>query len=578
MHARHTSTPLRAFVTALALAAAIAGVYLPVRDHAFVEFDDPLYVRDNAVVQRGITGESIDWAFRSDQAFLWHPLTWLSLMLDTELHGADDAGPYALTNVALHVANALILLGLLTSLTRRLGPSAFAAALFALHPLRVEPVAWVSGRKEELAALFALLAIWAYVDWTRRRNLWRAAGALALYGLSLLAKPAHFALPFLLLLIDAWPLERFQRAIDAGGAAVRRLVLEKLPWLALASAAALASALMIVRTQNPWVEDPPLLLRILTAPISVVLYLEKTIWPTGLTIVYPQPHQMGRPFYGGLEIAAAWVVLGGVSLGALWLRRDHPAVLWGWAWFLLAIGPTLQIVPTGLRVPHDRYTYLPSIGLCVAVAFAGAALWRQSRRGRPILAAVAAALLTAFALASARQVGHWRDSETLFAHALTAQPRNVIVRFSRGVMYARGGEDDRAIGELRAALAIHPRHADSHNSLGYLLYRQGEVDGAIHHLREALSTHPGYVRAMTNLGNALEARGDGEEALGWFRRAVATDPDAPDSHYWLGLAFERRGARDAAIAEQRRVLALAPEHPWARRALARLEGDPGKTP
>jgi tetratricopeptide (TPR) repeat protein len=253
-------------------------------------------------------------------------------------------------------------------------------------------------------------------------------------------------------------------------------------------------------------------------------------------------------------------------------------VLWGWAWFLLAIGPTLQIVPTGLRVPHDRYTYLPSIGLCVAVAFAGAALWRQSRRGRPILAAVAAALLTAFALASARQVGHWRDSETLFAHALAAQPRNVIVRFSRGVMYARGGEDDRAIGELRAALAIHPRHADSHNSLGYLLYRQGEVDGAIHHLREALSTHPGYVRAMTNLGNALEARGDGEEALGWFRRAVATDPDAPDSHYWLGLAFERRGARDAAIAEQRRVLALAPEHPWARRALARLEGDPGKTP
>jgi len=562
---------LQTLIAGLALAVAIVCVYLPVREHAFVEFDDPLYVRDNAVVQRGLSAESVGWAFYSDEAFLWHPLTWLSLMLDVELHGADQAGPFALTNVALHVANTLVLLVLLVSLTGRLGPSVFAAALFALHPLRVEPVAWVSGRKEGLAALFALLSIWAYASWTRRPTPMRWVGALALYGLSLLAKPAHFALPFLLILLDAWPLGRLRTAVDAGARGVGRLLIEKLPWLVLALAAALASALMIVRTQNPWVEDLSLAKRVLAAPIAIAFYLCKTVWPEGLTIVYPQPHQMGLPFYGPVEIAAAWALVAALSAGAWWLRRSHPSVLWGWLWFLLAIAPALQILPSGLRVPHDRYTYLPSIGLGVVVAFAAADLWERARRGRALLIGAAVALLAALGMISARQVGHWRNSEALFDRALAVTSRNVIAHFSRGVMYGRTGEDEKAMLELRAALAIHPRHADSHNSLAYLLYRRGELDEAVRHLREALAVHPDYVRAMTNLGNALEARGDAEEALEWHRRAVATAPDSADAHYWLGLAFERRGAAAEAVAEQRRALALSPDHAWARRALERLD-------
>jgi tetratricopeptide (TPR) repeat protein len=563
----------RRVVLGLALAASIVAVYAPVRQHAFVEFDDPLYVRDNAVVQRGLSLPGVGWAFGSDDAFLWHPLTWLSLMADAELHGSSRAGPYALTNVALHVANSLLLMALLTSLTGRLGPSALAAALFALHPLRVESVAWVSGRKDGLSGLFALSAIWAYVAWARVGGRGRYLAALGLYVAALLAKPTHVALPLLLLLLDAWPLGRLRPALAAGRQAVSRLLLEKLPWLAVGLVAGVANVVMIGRVLNPWVEDLPFSQRLAAAPLHWLFYLEKTLWPVDLAIVYPGPHQQGLPFYGSAELAAGWALLVALSVGLAWLGRRRPYLAWGWLWFLIALAPALQLLPTGLRVPHDRYTWLASIGPFVALSFGGAALWTHARSLRPLLAGGAAALLAACAFLSAQQVAHWRDSRSLFDHSLAVTDRNAIVHFSRGIARARAGEVDAAIADLRTALAIHPRHPDSHNSLGYLLASRGEYDEAIVHLRQALVAQPSYALAMSNLGNVLDASGQGDEALVWLRRATERAPDSADAHYWLGVALERRGLAEAAD-PYRRALEIDPDHRWSRQALERL-GAPG---
>jgi tetratricopeptide (TPR) repeat protein len=559
----------RRLATGLLLALAIAAVYAPVRQHAFVEWDDPLYVRDNPVVARGLDLASTRWALTAGAAFLWHPLTWLSLLLDAELHGTGRAGPFALTNVALHVANSLLLLALLSAATGRFGPSALAAALFALHPLRVESVAWVSARKDGLSGLFALLALWGYLRWARAGGRARYLAALGAFAGALLAKPTHLTLPLLLFLLDAWPLDRLRPALAGGRTALARLVAEKLPWLGVAAVAFAANLWMMERVANPWNADLPLHQRLLAVPLDLLFYLGKSLWPAGLAVAYPGPHQQGLPFYSSAELAAGWCGLAGVATLALWLRARAPAVTWGLAWFALALLPMLQIVPTGLRLAHDRYTWLPAIGLSVAAAFGAAQLWSRLPRLRPLWSGLAAATLVACALASAAQVRHWRDSESLLGHTLAVTERNAIARFARGVARARSGDGDGAIADLRAALAIHPGHADSLNSLGYLLSRRGEHAAAIVQLRRALAERPGYALAMSNLGNALEANGEPEEALAWLRRASERSPPSADAHYWLALALERRGDPEA-IRHYRRALEIDPGHPWSREALARL--------
>jgi tetratricopeptide (TPR) repeat protein len=553
------------------LAAAVVAVYAPVAGHPFLEFDDPLYVRDNAMVARGLTLDGVAWSVRTTEAFLWHPLTWLSLMLDAELFGTDRAGPFLISNVALHVASTLVLLAFLTSLTGRFWPSAFAAALFALHPLRVESVAWVSSRKDGLAGLFSLLAVWGYLGWVRRGGTRRYLTALGLYAAALLSKPTALTLPFLLLLIDAWPLGRVQRAIAVGGAAVRILLVEKLPWLGLALLAAGAHVWMSADTWSPWNVDVPLLQRMLAAPLHLAFHAFKSVWPADLSIVYPEPHQRGEPFHSGAMLAMGWAFAFALFAVAASAARRLPVVAWGVAWFVVALVPVMQLVPNGLRMPHDRYAWLPSIGPCVALAFVAAALWARTPGLRPWLAAAGAAVLVASGLTSAQQVHHWRSSEALFAHALAVEPRNVIVLSSRGVARARAGEMDAAIADFRAALAVHPSHAESHNSLGYLLSGRGEHAAGIAHLRAALAAQPGFTRAMSNLGNALDASGETAEALVWLQRATERAPDSAHAHYWLGLGLERRGEPRAAL-HYRRALELDPDHVWSRDALARLGG------
>ena len=563
----------RRIAIGLLLAIALAAVYAPVRQHAFVEWDDPLYVRDNPVVKRGLSPESAGWAFTTGDAFLWHPLTWLSLLADAELHGTSRAGPFALTNLALHIASSLLLMGLLTVATGRFGPSAFAAALFALHPLRVESVAWVSARKDALSGLFALLALWGYVRWARAGGRGRYLGALASFACALLAKPTHLTLPLLLFALDAWPLGRLRPALAKGGVTLSRLVLEKLPWLGVALIAAAANLALMEPLANPWNADLALHQRLLAAPLDLLFYLAKSVWPVGLAIAYPGPYQQGLPFYGAAELAAGW---GGVALLAglaLWTAARVPAVTWGLCWYAIALLPALQLVPTGLRVAHDRYTWLPAIGLAVAVAFGAAALASRWRRLRPLWIGAGAGALAACTLASAHQVQHWRDSEALFAHSLAVTERNAIVLFARGIARAREGRIDAAIADLRAAIAIQPDHADSHNSLGYLLSSRGEQAAAIRHLRRALAARPGYALAMSNLGNALDASGDAAEALVWLRRASEQSPASANAHYWLGLALERRGDPEA-IAHYRRALEIDPGHSWSRQALARLRAAP----
>lgn len=547
---------------AAALVVLLLAVYARTWGHAFVEFDDPLYVTANPGVLAGLSWDGLAWAFTTPRAFVFHPLTWLSYQLDVTLFGAGRAGPFLLVNLLLHGVASLALLVLLARTTGRPLASLAVAALFALHPLQVEPVAWVSGRKEVLAGAFFMLTLVAYHAYARRPGAARYAVVAALAAACLLAKGTLVALPFLLLLLDLWPLRRREP--------LRRLVIEKLPLLLLV---ALDLALQLhfeARTVAVSGEDPALAERIPVAILNTAAVVGRFLWPTSLSIVYPTPGQVGLP----PAAASLWLPVGialvAATAGAAALWRRAPFVTVGWLWFLAALGPMSGIVPTGLRVMHDRYAYVPLVGLAILLVFGIERLAAGSRAGRRLGPGGLAAAVAVCAVLSYQQAGVWRDSRTLFDHALTVNPRNPVVLFSRGSMFARAGDVARARADFERALAIQPDLADAHVSLGFLKGQAGDLDGALAHFRRAVALRPDWPRARTNLGNALEARGENGEALGHFEHAVAAGPETADAHYWLALALERRGRLDAARRHYTRALELDPTHSWSREALGRL--------
>jgi tetratricopeptide (TPR) repeat protein len=553
------------------LALAVLAVYAPVRDHEFVEFDDPLYVTENPQVRQGVTGPNLVWALTSMDAHLLHPLTWTSYMVDVDLWGVERAGPFALTNAVFHAATAALLFLLLRCLTGRLWPSAFAAALFALHPLRVESVAWVSQRKDVLSGLFLILTLWAYAGYARHGGVRRYALTAGTLLLGLLSKPTLVTVPVLLLLLDAWPLARLGRV------ALRQLVLEKLPLLALCLGVAGVGIWMMGSAPNVWGEDPSLLQRLAGAPVVSVFYLGKILWPTKLAVVYPDPLQQGLPFWTGWQIGGALALLVMLTAGAAAVARRAPAVLVGWLWYGIALLPVIGLVPFGIRVMNDRHTYLPMLGLALAAGFGLLPALEARHRLRHALVPLAALVLVACAGLSWRQVSVWRDSTALFDRALAVTERNAIVHFSKAVALGKRGETDAAIREFRATLAIHPGHADAHNGLGWLLQQRGESEEAVRHYRRALELRPGYVQALLNLGNQLGAEGDRETSLALLQEAVQRAPQLAHAHYWLGAALESAERVPEATAEYRQAVAIDPEHVWSHARLGRLLEQRGRT-
>jgi protein O-mannosyl-transferase len=522
--------------------------------HDFVNFDDDAYVYDNPRVTAGLTGQSAAWAFTAFHANNWHPLTWLSHQLDCQWYGSRLAAGHHLTNVVLHAAAVIVLFLVLRSMTGRFWPCALAAAMFAVHPLRVESVAWVSERKDLLSGLFFLLALAAYLGYARRPFAWgRYLLLMATFALGLMAKPMVVTLPIVLLLLDYWPLSRLEDV-----AARRRVVLEKLPLLALSAASCVVTSLAQRHAVVP-LDVVPLGPRIANALISCVAYVGQLCYPAGLATFYPLP-ESGAPWW---KAVAALFVLVGVSVAAWLARRRCPYLLVGWAWYLVMLMPVIGVVQVGAQAMADRYTYLPEIGLGIAMAWGLADVAARQPVRRWAFGALAGAVVLAWMLVAWRQTAYWRNGETLWTRTLACTSQNVFAHNNLGIMLAQHGDIEGAIRQYRLAMAINPDSPIPHNNLGNALVACGRFDEAVAAFCKVLALSPEYASAHMNLSIALACRGHIEAAVGECRRAIALDPTNANAHNNLGIFLCRCGRFDAAVGEFRAALAIKPDHAGA---------------
>lgn len=532
----------------LALALLIVAVYYPVVDYDFINFDDYDYVRDNPYVTSGLTGAGIRWALTTNYQDNWFPLTWMSFMLDAEVaQWASDlldldfspgsAGIYHLTNVILHIANTLLLFGFLWKATGSRWRGALAAALFALHPLRVESVAWVVERKDVLSAFFWLSAMWFYLAYVRRPNPKTYAAVAVAFVMGILSKQMVVTLPFVLLALDYWPLGRLKR--ENVPLYRQSWLVEKLPLfvLALAGWAAAFVVMNILPAMAGSVFLPtrsPLGVGLASVVVSYATYLRHTIVPTGLAVFYPHP---GASLPAWIVVVSA-AVLAIVTLIALKCSAKRPYIAVGWFWYLIALVPPAGIVFTGQLAGADRFTYIPAIGLCIIAA------WLlpepRARAAKVFLAAALAVVVLVLGWASRVQLGYWRDSVTLFERTLNVTSNNATAHYNLGMAYTENSEPERAMREFEASLRIKPDDARVHCSLGIALAELGRYDEAITSFRSAIAIQPNFEGAVVNMGVALLNSGRTDEAIDVFSKILARNPNNELARYNLEIAQERK--------------------------------------
>ena len=538
----------------VALIASVLALYAPTARHEFVSLDDPAYIVDNPVVSRGLTVDGVRWAFTDTGSANWHPLTWLSHMLDVELFGMEPAGHH-LHGALLHGLNAALLFLALGALTGSTWRSAAVALLFAVHPLRVESVAWAAERKDLLSGLFFMATVWAYAGFARRPRPGRYLVVLVLFSLGLMAKPMLVTLPCVLLLLDYWPLRRL-----TGGHSASRLVLEKVPLFAVAGASALVTlvvqsgsgAVMAVGTLDP-------VARLGNALAAYGAYLWKSLWPVGLACFYPHPAAVGLSALGPAVAGALLLALG--SWLALKLREAWAV---GWLWFVGMLVPVIGLVQVGEQAWADRYAYLPTIGLYLALVWSVSQVLERAPRWRtPLIAATIAASIGYAALAAA-QIGHWRDSRSLFQRALAVTQRNYVAHFGLGLALAEDGDLAAAQRHYEAAIEIMPGYAEAHNNLGAMLQHGDALAAALKHFDAAVDGRPDYVEAHYNRGVVLDGLSRPDEAAESFLRALAIDPGHQPARFGLALLRAREGALDEAARLLEQVLTARPEMTEAR--------------
>lgn len=513
--------------------------------HEFVNFDDDQYVTQNPHVTGAAKDDGITWAFTQNHAGNWHPLTWLSHMLDCRMYGLW-AGGHHLTNVLLHAATAILLFLVLRQMTGAFWPSAWAAAVFAIHPLRAESVAWVAERKDVLSGLFFMLTLGAYAHYARRPfSLVRYLAVVLLFALGLMSKPMLVTLPFVLILLDAWPLRRIDAA-RADRKAAWRLVLEKIPLLALSA----ASCMVTLTAQNVAIHEFPLHVRIANALVSYVGYLGQLFWPVRLAVYYPYPDGSALAW----EAAGAALLLLVISVVAVIWRRTHPWLLVGWLWYLGMMVPVIGLIQVGGQAMADRYTYLTQIGPVIALAWIAAAVWRDSPARRWKLGLGVATVLVLMTLAW-RQTATWRNNETLWRHAVASTSRNFRAHNYLGITLSGQKRLDEAIEQFQEALAIQPENTDANGNIGIALVQKGRVDEAIVHYRRGLETSPDCAEIHNNLGNALMRKGQVDEAIVHYQQALVTPSDRPELYLNLGNALIGKGRADEAIVCYQKALA-----------------------
>jgi tetratricopeptide (TPR) repeat protein len=527
---------------ALVLVAAIFLVYAPVSDHQFLHFDDADYVTENGAVRAGLTWAGLRWALTTPYAGNWHPLTWLSHMLDVELFGLD-AGPHHLMSVFLHAVASAALLMLLVRLTAGVAPSFLVAALFALHPLRVESVAWVAERKDVLSGLWTIVAITAYVSYLSRRGPWRFAWLLAAVALALMSKPMAVTLPFMLVLVDLWPLGRWKASDGARG--LIALIVEKWPmWIM-----AIAAALMTVYSQRlagavQSLDAFPIALRMANIPVAYVHYLVDTFWPAGLAVLYPYPESI--PLWQSAGSAALLVAM---TWHAVRVWHKRPFVLVGWLWFLGTLLPVIGLLQAGSQPFADRFTYIPGIGILFALIWALRDLVRQRPALRTSAAAAAVVALAGLAIVTARIVPHWRNSVTLWERAVDVTHQNYRASTNLGFALAEAGERTRALGAYQDALRLDPEYPNAHNYLGVLHAQMGDHSRAIASFEAAIALRPRFAEARNNLGLSLAAEKRIDEAIAAFEEAVRVAPEFPQARNNLAIAYMQRGRTTDAVRE-----------------------------
>lgn len=498
-------------VVGLGLAVAVAWLFLPATHGGWLNLDDETYVVNNPLVRGGLRLDAVASAFVSTRGSLWIPLAWVSHMLDVSLFGMDPAGHH-LTSVLLHAANAVVLAAVLAGLTGAPVRSLLVAALFAVHPLRVESVAWVTERKDLLVALFAFLTIGAWRRWTERPSVGRYLAVLGCYAPALASKPMAVTLPVLLLLLDYWPLARGARL------GLARLVLEKMPLAAVAAASALVT--LAIAGQDGLLADvhgPGE--RVANAIVSFVRYVGLMIRPVDLGVYYPFP----PPWPPATVVAAAATLL---ALGACtWgLRARAPYLVVGYAWYLVALVPVIGVAQAGGQGLADRFTYLPMIGLLVAVVWGAADLVAGSAPQRMATGAAAAVVLGLLCGHTRAQLHHWRSAEALYAHTLAVTEGNWLIHQNLGELQLRRGALEAAITNFEAALAVEPRYANAAYNLGVAYTAAGRPDEARVSYRRALAIDPSLARAHNNLGALLLRAGEADAAIGHFATALRLDP------------------------------------------------------
>jgi tetratricopeptide (TPR) repeat protein len=574
----------RTLLIYLCLGLVTGAIYWPVRHFEFVYFDDPQYVVENRRVQEGLTPQGLAWAFTTFHAANWHPITWISHMLDWQIWGAN-AGAHHLVNVLFHIANTLLLFNVLDRMTRAPWRSALVAAFFAWHPLHVESVAWVAERKDVLSAFFWMLTIGAYIRYTERLSaIPRAqstipyyALALVFFALGLMSKPMLVTLPCVLLLLDFWPLGRTRWAGPAvsrpGPATGERiatsagqLLKEKLPFFALA-AASCAATYWAQQTSGAVVslERVPLGMRMANAVLAYAGYLVKALWPMGLTYFYP----VNRYFsLAASTIAAAGLVA--VTAAVIRAARLRPWLATGWLWYLGTPVPVIGLIQVGSQSMADRYSYLPLVGLLILLGWSVPDKMVQRPGPKAALAVAAGASLGFYAALCRLQVGYWKNSETLLRHALQVTTDNWIAQNNLGLFLWRSGRVQEAIEHYTQALQINPNYAEAHHNLGLALLQQGKLPEAIRQFQEVTRIKPDSAEAHRRLGLALRQAGKLEEAIAQFELALRLKPDSPEAHNDLGNTLLGVGNLQNAIGEYGRALGANPDFVEAQNNLAWL--------
>jgi protein O-mannosyl-transferase len=526
--------------------------------HGFINYDDQSYVDENPVVLRGISLKGIEWAFTHVVSGNWHPLTVMIHMLDCQAYG-QWAGGHHLTNVLLHAACAVLLFLLLRQMTGALWRSGFVAAVFAIHPLRVESVAWVAELKDVLSGLFFMLTLWAYARYaSRRESRGRYAMVLLWFALGLMSKPMLVTVPCVLLLLDYWPLGRLQSWSSLPG-----LVKEKLPFFALSVLSCVATVIAQKQAIEP-ISTFPLSSRAGNALVAYVVYIGKFIYPSQLAPFYPL-HKDGPEAW---QVLDAILLLAALTVGAYMARRRQPYLLFGWLWYLGTLVPVIGIFQVGLQAYADRYTYLPEIGLCVAGTWAAVDLAGRRRFSRMALGGIASVILCALLVSARRQTAYWRDSETLWRHTLGCTAGNYLAHYELGMVMLYQGRIDEAIAQYQAALQINPSYAAAYNNLGNTLLMEGRTGEAIAQFGELLKINPSSAEAHYNLGNALSSQGRTDEAIAEYRAALQLNPSYALAHNNLGKALIEQGKEGEAIEQMEQAVALQPASAETRNNLA----------